>query len=128
MQKMLITPSLLQSYAYYIQDEYKSPQESRADFLKTLSRERFEPNESMIKGIELEDDIRHACEHGLEIFNLVNVDDSAGDLIDPNTGEPYVEHNQRNKIILDLVDIVKGGLWQQSVKKEIKVGNQEFLL
>ena len=36
MTKYLITPSLLNSYQYYIQDEFKSPADSRADFLKTL--------------------------------------------------------------------------------------------
>jgi len=128
MTKYLITSSLLNSYNYYIQDEWKSPADSRADFLKTLSREKFEPNEAMQRGIDFEDDIRHACENGLEVFNLVSVDECAGDLIEPNTGEPYVEHNQRNKIILDLVDIVKGGLWQQTCKKDLQVGNNTFLL
>lgn len=39
MSKYLLTPSLLNSYAYYIQDKWKSPQDSRTDFLKTFSRE-----------------------------------------------------------------------------------------
>ena len=57
MTKYLITPTLLNSFQYYIQDEYKSPADSRADFLRTLSRERFEPNEAMQKGIDFENDI-----------------------------------------------------------------------
>jgi len=105
MNKYLITPSLLSSYAYYISDEWKSPADSRADFLKTLSRERFEPNEAMQKGIDFEQDIQLAC-------------------------QLYHRYRQtaREEIISDLADIVAGGNWQQSVKKEIKVGNQEFLL
>ena len=102
MTKYLITPSLLSSYAYYIQDEYKSPQESRADFLKTLSRERFEANEAMQKGIDFEN----------EVFGYCSLDKELP-IVSPVT---------------EIGDIVKGGLWQQSVKKEITVGNQEFLL
>jgi len=102
MTKYLLTPSLLNSYAYYIQDEYKSPQESRADFLKTLSREKFKPNEAMKKGNAFEN----------EVFGYCSLDKELP-IVSPMT---------------EIGDIVKGGLWQQSVKKEIKVGNQEFLL
>lgn len=107
MSKYLITPSLLSSYAYYIQDEFKSPADSRADFLKTLSREKFEPNEAMQKGIDFEDNIRAVVFDGMH---------DKGQIIDAS--HP-IEH---------IANIVVGGLWQQSVKKEIKVGNQEFLL
>jgi len=102
MTKYLLTPSLLNSYAYYIQDEYKSPQESRADFLKTLSREKFKPNEAMKKGNAFEN----------EVFGYCSLDKELP-IVSPMT---------------EIGDIVKGGLWEQSVKKEIKVGNQEFLL
>ncbi|MEI7578573.1 MAG: hypothetical protein WCJ58_00880 [bacterium] len=101
MTKYLITPSLLSSYAYYIQDEWKSPAESRADFLRTLSREKFAPNEAMKKGNALEDSISGKAK-----------------------GIPAPEGHP----IYEIGKIVSGGLWQQSVKKEIKVGNQEFLL
>ena len=102
MSKYLITTSLLNSYAYYIQDEWKSPAESRADFLKTLSREKFEPNEAMQKGIDFEN----------EVFGYCSLDKELP-IVSPMT---------------EIGEIVKGGLWQQSVKKEITVGNQEFLL
>ena len=105
MTKYLITPSLLNSYQYYIQDEFKSPADSRADFLKTLSREKFEPNEAMKRGIDFEQDVQLACEFG----------------------NRYRE-TTREEIISDLADIVVGGLWQQTCKKELKIGNQEFLL
>jgi len=102
MLKYLITPSLLNSFSFYISDEWKSPTESRADFLKTLSREKFEPNEAMQKGIDFEN----------EVFGYCSLDKELP-IVSPMT---------------EIGDIVKGGLWQQSVKKEIKVGNQEFLL
>jgi len=109
MTRYLLTPSLLNSYAYYIQDEWKSPADSRADFLKTLSREKFEPNEAMQKGIDFEDAINFYSQ------DRSHLSEETCKLPCSNT-------------IFDLANIVKGGFWQQSVKKEIKVGNQEFLL
>ena len=106
MNKYLITPTLINSYQYYINDEFKSPADSRADFLKTLSREKFEPNENMQKGIDFEDNIKALCdgtitEEGKRLFK---------------------------KCFIDIANIVKGGLWQQACKKDLQVGNKEFLL
>lgn len=109
MTKYLLTTSLLNSYAYYIQDEFKSPQDSRADFLKTLSREKFEPNPSMQKGIDFENDVKIATEYKYEYWQ------------DNKT----VEYDS---VIDCLANIVQDGLWQQSVKKDLRVGNHDFLL
>jgi hypothetical protein len=101
MTKYLITASLLNSYQYYIQDEFKSPADSRADFLKTLSRERFKPNQAMQKGIDFEDSVSGRVE-----------------------GTPAPEGHP----IYEIGKIVSGGLWQQTCKKDLQVGDQEFLL
>lgn len=106
MTKYLLTPSLLNSYQYYINDEWKSPADSRADFLKTLSREKFEPNEAMTKGISFENDIFNIC----------------------NDGFPNLDNQESWDLKHKIAFIVDGGLWQESVKKDIAVGNQEFLL
>lgn len=108
MTKYLLTTSLLNSFQYYINDEWKSAAESRADFLKTLSREKFEPNEAMAKGIRFEEDVLFATKHGI---------------VSENPDEKHY-----CEIVNCIADIVSHGLWQQSVKKEIKIGNQEFLL
>ena len=107
MTKYLITHSLINSYTYYIQDEWKSPADSRADFLRTLSREKFEPNEAMAKGIDFEDKILR-----MATLNLL----------------PAEFDDEQDRIVEEIANIVKGGIWQQSVKKELKIGNQEFLL
>ena len=107
MTKYLITHSLINSYTYYIQDECKSPADSRADFLRTLSREKFEPNEAMAKGIDFEDKILR-----MATLNLL----------------PAEFDDEQDRIVEEIAKIVKGGIWQQSVKKELKIGNQEFLL
>lgn len=105
MTRYLITPTLLNSFQYYIQDEYKSPADSRADFLKTLSREKFEPNETMQKGIDFENTVKFLCDS----FRERNINDF-------NTPHEAI------------ANIVNNGLWQQTVKKDLTVGNQEFLL
>jgi len=121
MTKFLITPSLINAYQYYINDEWKSPQDSRADFLKTLSREKFEPNEAMQKGIDFERFVQLFSEEKITFIDgnwHIHTKEFAANC----PPEGY------EGIIKDIGDIVKGGLWQQSVKKEITVGNQEFLL
>jgi len=112
MTKYLITTTLLNSYQYYIQDEFKSPADSRADFLKTLSKEKFVPNEAMAKGIQFEKDVFNACEDDWQLNTVF--DDSLND--------------KRDYCIFDISRIVKGGLWQQTCKKELQIGNKEFLL
>lgn len=108
MTKYLITPSLLNSYQYYIQDEFKSPADSRADFLKTLSREKFEPNEAMQRGIDFENDINQLTNNLPSTFN--------------DKSQEYIS------CVVNIANIVNSGLWQQTCKKELKIGNQEFLL
>jgi len=115
MSKYLITPTLINAYQYYINDEFKSPADSRADFLKTLSKEKFKPSEVMQKGIELEDTIKE-----------ISSSDFAHRSFCDSLPEDNIE--QRDITMLILVDTVKGGLWQQTCKKELKIGNQEFLL
>jgi hypothetical protein len=106
MTKYLITPTLINAYQYYINDEFKSPADSRADFLKTLSREKFEPNEAMQKGIDFEE----------EIFTQCSLEKEVGKKL---TSNPICDA---------IVKIVKGGIWQQTCKKDLQVGNQEFLV
>lgn len=107
MKKYLITTTLINSYQYYINDDFKSPVDSRADFLKTLSKEKFEPTEAMQKGINFENDIKAKCD---------NI------LLDKKENIEY------ETICNDIATIVKDGLWQETCKKELKIGNQEFLL
>lgn len=160
MSKYLLTPSLLNNFSYYIQDEWKSPTDSRADFLKTLSRERFEPNEAQQRGIDFEDDIEDYCNgkfqptfKGRAMGEIISLDEISQpgyeELCDPSGWcpclnddcegecdfnqettheEPLRVKDDYSECVIACGKIVEDGLWQQSVKKEIRVGNQEFLL
>jgi len=128
MSKYLITPTLLNAYQYYINDEFQSPADSRAKFLKTLSKEKFEPTKDMQKGIDFENCIQLACENKFrpqpKIISIVGC--PHGDGGDVEYSE--TEYDDYSKMVLTLAKIVKGGLWQQVVKKQINVGNDSFLL
>ena len=133
MTKYLITPTLLNSYEYYIQDEFKSPADSRTDFLKTLSREKFEPNKAMQKGIDFENDVLDACNNKLEADYSKIEPRFVKSVID---SEAMSTKEISNWIIMreyidcveNVAKIVNRGLWQESVKKDLQIGNQEFLL
>lgn len=124
MTKHLLTPSLINSFQYYIQDEWKSPEDSRADFLKTLSREKAPTTEAQAKGIKFENDIFDCCNGKYLKFRPVDTFPA----IEPNTGEVLEIADNYDFVVNSLSKIVKGGLWQQSVKKDLKVGNHDFLL
>ena len=136
MTKYLITASLLNSYQYYIQDEFKSPADSRADFLKTLSRERFEPNEAMQKGIDFEYLIKKTCDWGNNVkgdwVNLLKMKCQKLKSLGISTfsdADNFITKNIDYFLCIEEIgNIVKGGLWQQTCKKELTIGNQEFLL
>ena len=134
MNKYLVTTSLLNSWAYYIQDEWKSPADSRADFLKTLSREKFKPNKAMQEGIDFEDAIKNYCvgkfkpSNKIIIYQYGTCGSLAEDMDYDEEIKELDEIDNYSQCVIACGKIVKNGLWQESVKKEIKVGNQEFLL
>jgi hypothetical protein len=116
-------------------DEWKSPENSRADFLKTLSREKFPANEALQKGLDFEYLVEKTCdwEEGgvhwanllsqkcekLKSLNIANYKDAVS-FLDKNLD--YI------KCVKEIGKIVQKSLWQESVKKELKIGNTEFLL
>ena len=134
MSKYLITPSLINNFFYYIQDEYRAPGESRADFLKTLSRERFQSNEAQQKGIDFENCVQSYCSGGFEPANKIIIHRSGSyDILGNDHSydeevEELDEMDNYSKCVIACGQIVKDGLWQESVKKELKIGNTDFLL
>lgn len=129
MSKYLITPTLISAYQYYINDEFKSPADSRADFFKTLSREKFEPSEAMQKGIDFEAKVQF-------LTTDITVDDLRH-FYKEKVGETVINHKltiedainwlkQQPEFLIS--QVVENGLWQQTCKKSLQVGNKEFLL
>ena len=101
----LITPSLLNSWQWYLEVEAEDKQEiERQKFISVLKREKTESTPAMIYGQEFEDNIR-AIVGGEEIVCERNP-------------EKYQE------IILAIGLIVRGGTWQLPCRKQYK----DFLL
>jgi hypothetical protein len=108
MPRYLVTPSLYSSWSYY----RNSDDQTKNDFLATLRNDKFEPNESMQKGIDLEDDVV-AVTRGISLH-----EESDFELKDND----YVECCER------IADIVRGGLYQERVYKPAMIGPYDVLL
>lgn len=108
MTKYLITPSLLGSFSWYLSDESK---DARQKFLNTLDKVRTETTLAQQKGIDFESNIEKCC-----------------DFPDPYAMFPVGGATPYDDCIIAIANIVKGGLWQQSVKKDLRIGNQDFIL
>lgn len=91
----LITPSLLNSFNYYLSVEEDSEAVERQKILSVFRREKSEPTPQMEFGIQFEDDVRG-------ISGTVSVD-----------GE-YL------KCINQVREIVSGGTWQMPCSKKYK--------
>lgn len=98
----LLTPSLYNSWHYYnvLEDSQKS------DFLDTLSKKPFEPNEAMQRGIKLENDV---------------VAMSRGMVLDG-------ENPDYEQCVKEIAEQLTGSLWQQKVMFDMTIRGQSFLM
>lgn len=104
--KYLVTPTLLNAFDWYRKDsEFKSDEEQRKEFLQTLSRAKFEPTAAMQKGIDFENRVKEFCGSFVTSY-----------------------HFEYDKVAEEFAGITKGGIWQVICKKDLQIGNQQFLL
>lgn len=103
--RYLITPTLLNSWAYFMSVDDEYTEGARTSFRQTISRDEFEPTEDMAKGNKFEADV------------FAWVDGYRPELMDT-----YWE------CVEEIADKVGGGVRQLVVKKEIEVSGQAFLL
>lgn len=100
--RYLLTPSLYNSWRYYNSRE----DSKKSDFLDTLLRKQFEPNDAMLKGIKLENDV---------------VTVSKGKALDGET----LDYTQ---CVNEIADLLKGCLWQQKAMFDLTINGQRFLM
>lgn len=107
----LITPSLLNSAAWYlsIMDEDKQEAE-RQKFIATLEKYPFAKTPAMIYGINFEDDVCRVAKAKLE------AEDISAEI--PEISDAPI--NTRFSIIKEIAAIVRGGTWQLPCKKLYK--------
>lgn len=75
MAKYYITPTLLNSWSYCIKNG------TLEDFIKVLNKEKFEPNESILKGFEYERYMQENYEETLNGAYQVKVSKEYGDYL-----------------------------------------------
>lgn len=114
MTRYLLTPSLYDSYRYYVSTEFKTTEE----FLQTMRNERSETKSAnMLKGIYFEDIVQCITE-GKDYDSVLDKADQDGIGF--------------NKSFLDcaheVAEEVWGCHWQSKLSKEIEINGQTYLL
>ncbi|MBM5782406.1 MAG: hypothetical protein FJ368_03180 [Pelagibacterales bacterium] len=136
MTKHLLTTSLLNSFSWYLKESFtKTEAEQRQEFLQTLRREKTPTTEDQQKGLDFEYLVEKTCDwedgeihwamllsHKCQKLKSLGITDykDAVSFLDKNLD--YI------KCVKEIGKIVQKSLWQQSVKKDLKVGNHDFLL
>ena len=105
MERYLITQSLLSSWAYSFNAAEGYEEEANADFIRTLHREKSEPNENMLNGIEFENEVYIAAANA--------------------SRSP---HKKWEEGISKIAPIIKGAPVQVKIARELQVGNMTFLV
>ena len=105
MPRYMITQSLLSSWDYVFNCAEGSEEEAKADFLRALSREKSEPNQAMLDGIEFETEVYAAA-----------------------AGKPRQPHRKWESGIQKVAAIIRGAPVQLRVSREIEVAGMTFLV
>ena len=134
MTKYLITPSLINSFQWYLKESFnKTEAEQRQEFLQTLRSEKTPTTEAQQRGLDFEYLVEKTCDwKNTDWINLLQMKCQKLKSLGIYTFGDATKFVQDNpdylKCIESIGDIVKGSIWQQSVKKDLKIGNSEFLL
>lgn len=102
MPRYLVTPSLYSSWSYYRSAEHTG----KEDLLKTLRKVREPPSENMLLGIQLEEDVIRLA-RGQRVVN---------------------ESEQWINCCMEIADEVRGGLFQEKLYTDMRVGDWDVLL
>lgn len=99
----LITPSLLNSWLYYMNSAEEWEDKARQDFLDYLNKVERPTSDVQMEGIKFEEHIRGIRE--------------------------LTDEDERYKnAVLEAQDIVKNGVWGMSVSKEVEIDGNRYLL
>ena len=100
----LITQSLLSAYQYMFDCYPGCEDDAKASFLAALNREKSEPSEAMLNGIEFENEVYKAA-----------------------SGVPRDPHAKWENGIQLIAPIIRGGQFQVKAYREIEVEGLTFL-
>jgi len=115
--KFLITPSLINSWTWYLD----SPEPNLDEFKAVLRRERTPDNEAMQKGRAFETRVRVAC------GDYEPTESEKADL-EATCPEGNELTDEYMNTVDEIADIVRGGAWQVSASKTIQVFGHDIVL
>lgn len=104
MSRLLVTPTLYNDWRFYHLMDFKVKQ----DFLNTLLKVPMVRSQPMQDGIDFEDDVRAVADGH----------------VDPTR----FEQSSRTDCVIEIANIVRGGLWQERVKREVSLCGLDLLL
>ena len=112
MDRYLITPSLLNSYKWYVDSEYGNPEELRKEWLDKLRRVYGKTSEAAQKGIDFENNVEAYNENKYQLR-----------ILDENAKEKDLKYDD---CVVDIANKVKDGYWQERLSKNITIKNNPF--
>lgn len=115
-ERLLITPTLLNSWLYIFQS--RSPSLAYTDFIKTLSREKTPPNSAMQKGIDFEEQ----CYQGKTNISPI-IENGSFQLV----GSTHFYFDNIDMLCYGRLDVLKNGvIYDIKRVKEYEVGKYQW--
>ena len=107
-KKYLITPSLLNSWQFYMNCREDYEEKAKESFLNSLNRVKTPTNEAMQKGINFENHVKKSVEG--------------------EKGFIVTEKQEYADCVQEVANVVHGGQWQVKVYKDMVIENIPFFL
>ena len=118
MKPLLITPSLLYSWDWYMQNESDN---ARDEFIGVMKRERSPDNDAMMHGRAFESRVRIACDPNFTEWLTENDKDDLEATFHKTKDEEYMD------CVDELASFLKGGVWQIALSKTETINGIEFV-
>lgn len=118
MKPLLITPSLLDSWDWYMQNDSDT---ARDEFIGVMKRERSPDNDAMMHGRAFETRVRMACDiNNLSWMTETDKDDLARTSF-KNDDDEYIA------CVNELANRLRNGVWQIALSKTENIGGVDFV-
>lgn len=117
MKPLLITPSLLDSWDWYLQNDSDT---ARDEFIGVMKRECSTDNDAMMHGRAFETRVRLACESSKSWL-------TENDMSDLCKTFHKTEDAEYMSCVDELASFLKGGVWQVALSKQEAINGFEFV-
>ena len=118
MKPLLVTPSLLDSWDWYMQNEADN---ARDEFVGVMNRTRSPDNDAMMHGRAFETRVRMACDP----FNTDWITEN--DKADIFNTKHKCDDEEYMACVSELANFLRDGVWQIALSKTETIGGIEFV-